>query len=456
MARKYVLPTQATTLNGSSSSFTLPIIPSTTSFSIAFWYYAKTSANNNRVVDYQGAGPADGFTLTNTAVPGAINFRVNNGGSGICDISTGRLGYGKFYHVVVTYAVNSMKIYVDTSLKATDTAGTMTASAGTTLTVGRRATGASNFFNGNIFDFMFFNDKVLDQTEINNLFNSRTIPSGCTAYIKGEGDVLDYSGSGNNATASNLTYTKYLSTRHSASGRSAKALNFANSTTAVVTISDNVLIRPETTNVFTWCGWIYISNTKENVLPRIMEKGTHYTCIMGDQTNSMANRLVLEVTNDSNDVATEYWGSTSLNNNRRYFWVTTFNDGSCQHYIDCEAETMTTIGGPYVSPLKVSSSSSLLIGNTAGNSRNWGGSQSDVKFYNVILSQDEMRQIMGGIEVSRGLVGSWKMAEGTGTSVADTSGNNLHGTITAATWIDNTNTRTQSTSRTTSGSRAAV
>jgi len=224
--------------------------------------------------------------------------------------------------------------------------------------------------------------------------------------------------------------------------RSNKALNFASDAANRVVITDASILRPDATNIFSWCNWFYLFSTNNNLLPRFVEKGAHYTCIMGDQTvGTVHNRVALEV--QATGTVVEYWGSTKIQPNRWYHIATTFNDGECQHYLNGVKESMVVINNalPYQSPLETSAGSDLKIGNSSANTRNPNGYICNVTQHNVALTQEEVITIMNGGNVSRGLVGKWNVDEGTGATVADSSGNGNNGTITGAVWETFVNTR---------------
>ena len=211
-------------------------------------------------------------------------------------------------------------------------------------------------------------------------------------------------------------------------------VNFALGTTKGISIADNSVLRPETNSIFTWCAWVKLFNTVENVLPRILAKGSHYTCIMGDKTNGQYRRMALEVGDDNGSGVVEYWGTTRLSFHRWYFLATVFDTGTCQHYVNAVAETMNVISGPFVAPLASSSANALLIGNSSGNSRNWPGVIAGAKVFNAALTAAQILQLFKGQEISTDNQLNMKLNEGNGTSVADSSSNGFTGTITAAGW----------------------
>lgn len=192
--------TKSIIYDGSNDFVTLPIVPSVTSFSCAFWLKTPPLDVNDRIVDWQDAGPVNGFTFVQSS--SGFQFVIRNDVTTVAAITASPLlRNGNWYFIVGTYEVNSVKLYINAIQNgSTDTSVTMTAAA-TTLTIGRRAPSSSNYMNGLIDNFMFWNDKVLTQTEIDNLYYSDIVPSGLTTHLNFDDGVTDSSGSANNGTA---------------------------------------------------------------------------------------------------------------------------------------------------------------------------------------------------------------------------------------------------------------
>ena len=173
--------------------------PST--FSVAFWVMKQrvTGSNNDRFVDCCAGGPTNGFTIIQGTGNAPLRFEIY-AASQQAAISTDNLVTGKWYFIVATFTTNSAKIYQDAVLKATDTSCSM-GTVATTLTLGRRATGASNYCKALMDEFMLFN-KVLTQDEITALYVSGTVPSGLEIYLNFDDNVTDQSGNSNSSSAS--------------------------------------------------------------------------------------------------------------------------------------------------------------------------------------------------------------------------------------------------------------
>jgi len=160
---------------------------------------------------------------------------------------------------------------------------------------------------------------------------------------------------------------------------------------------------------------------------------------MGDPTNGMHGKLALEVAPNAGggSEAVEYWDTAQLSYNTWYHNCMTFNDGTNLMYLDGLLMAIRVINNPspYTSPLFTTSGQNLVIGNSSADNRNFPGMIADVSIYNVVLTPLEVTNLNAGVDIARGLIGRWRMNEGTGSSCNDSSGNGNHGTITAAEWV---------------------
>jgi len=86
-----------------------------------------------------------------------------------------------------------------------------------------------------------------------------------------------------------------------------------------------------------------------------------------------------------------------------------------------------------------SSDANMTIGNSFANSNGFNGELAHVRIWNTARSASEISHYYKRLVDSNdsGLVGYWKLDEGTGTSVADSSSNSNNGTISGATWSIN-------------------
>ena len=83
-----------------------------------------------------------------------------------------------------------------------------------------------------------------------------------------------------------------------------------------------------------------------------------------------------------------------------------------------------------------SSDANMTIGNNFANSNGYNGELAHVRVWNIARHADDISKYYNRLVDSShtGLVGYWKLDEGTGTSVADSSSNSNAGTISGASW----------------------
>lgn len=255
MPRSIIRRRQFVRLNGTDNAITFAsYTPPTAAFSVAFWFRPRTgNGANARIVDWQDAGPASGFTLTmSVANRPQIAFNAEtSGGASIIQINTTQMKLGEWNHVVAAYEVNLAKFFVNgVQQEATDTSVTVVAPAAA-FVIGRRATGATNFCRGDIYDFMVF-PRVLTTTEISNLYKANTIPTTPDVYLKMDErsgtSLADSSGNGRTGTLAGTALYGTEPTERILAPTFNKAVNFS-AATSIVAVTDNATIRPDTTQI---------------------------------------------------------------------------------------------------------------------------------------------------------------------------------------------------------------
>lgn len=115
------------------------------------------------------------------------------------------------------------------------------------------------------------------------------------------------------------------------------------------------------------------------------------------------------------------------------------------HHVVVSNSNVATTGGysqvyldgiQYVSDFNndyLSGTGSLRIGSTYG-TQYFNGQLSDVKIYNVQLTPSEVSALFAGYDVQRGLVGNFRMTEGSGTTTTDSKNGNVATLVNGATW----------------------
>jgi hypothetical protein len=147
---------------------------------------------------------ANGFSLLQEATTGKIYCILGVGSTKYLDVSNTGSSTILWRHITVTYTPASTKIYLNATLKDSDS-GTIGTPVGQTLTLGRRSDAASENFYGRIAEFCFQNTATpWTQAQIDDLYFRGRYPSGASFYSL-DGNVLDQNGS-NGLTLTGGTY----------------------------------------------------------------------------------------------------------------------------------------------------------------------------------------------------------------------------------------------------------
>jgi len=427
--------------NGTTTGVTLPVAAPSTGFSISFRLRVRVFTANNRIIDFQDAGPTHGFTVVQPTTPArTIRFDIYNGAGNVANVESRELKTGRFYHFVATFEPNNVKLYQDGVLVNSDASAVMSQPAAS-ITLGKRAVSASNYFNGWLNEVVFFG-RALTQEEITAIYLGGLFPSDKSAEYLFKNNLNDTSGNGKHGTGTGtIDYVGYKpgEARRPISMISSKALDFGPVTTSVVTVADAPILRPETTKAFTFVATFRLLSVENNVLPRIIGKGSHYLCFMGDMTNGKRRRLAVEVA-DGLAVASEYWGSTELSLKKWYTVVATFDNGTCRMWLNGAEESIAYIGGPFNGVLEPTVGLNILIGNSAGGNRPPKGQIAKVAYSTRAFTEEEAINACNTGVLPADIIGKWNFDEGSGNP-QDTSGNGNHGVNSGAVWREYVNTR---------------
>lgn len=186
--------------NGSNNGLTIDGYSVPDSFSFAFWIKFDTVDNSDRILDNQDGGPSGGFDLDFATATNKLSLFVRNGGSTTAQAISSTIRKGVWYHIVGVRSTTFTQLYVNAVAEGTaDTSSIMSATS-QTLTIGKRCTGASNFFDGLMNQFLFF-ERVLTEDEINALYFDGIIPATPAIRYDFGDNISDSSGNGNDGVA---------------------------------------------------------------------------------------------------------------------------------------------------------------------------------------------------------------------------------------------------------------
>lgn len=130
-----------------------------------------TQDTNDRLLDYSDSGPENGMNISFPAAGSgtAPYFSIYNSTTQTATVSFGTIASDTWYLLVATFETNSAKVYLNGVFVAEDTSCAMSAPSAP-FTLGKRATGTTNYFKGSVQHF-FIANSVLTPTQITRLAN---------------------------------------------------------------------------------------------------------------------------------------------------------------------------------------------------------------------------------------------------------------------------------------------
>lgn len=142
----------------------------TGNFSISAWI--KTSTNAVMGILTKGAAAAYSWGLQQNGNVASISLWQQAGATFMTVNGATTVNDGNWHHVVATYDGTTLRIYTDTNVQSTTTKTGSWYNGTADIIIGGRADGA-NYYNGNIDDVNFFNNKVLSTAEIAKLYQTQ-------------------------------------------------------------------------------------------------------------------------------------------------------------------------------------------------------------------------------------------------------------------------------------------
>jgi hypothetical protein len=348
---------------GSSSYITLASslnLPSNTNWTISVWI-KTTSTGDMSIFSNQSGGPvASDMRLTNGKV---VYWHYN--GTWIINTGTINVNDGRWHHVAwVNFSNNKMNTYVDGVLDLNQSDST----AGGNNPVDRIGRNwAGNNFVGEMDDFRIYNDADLGKITALN-FNKKMI-----AHWPLTGNTNDYSGSGNNGTPANITYT---------TGKIGQAGSFNGTSSLITTGISQAALNQE----FTLSAWIYPT------------AGNNYRGVMGDHLNNTG--LIFCQYQDGNYYfgygnGSQFIGianfALSLNTWHHVTMILKAGAGGYGKVLLNGVQQGSTLSNPsFFVP-----HNNILIGRAFNLSdRYWSGRINDVRIYNYALSEYEAKELV--------------------------------------------------------------
>lgn len=318
------------------------------------------------------------------------------------------------------------------------------------------ATGSAGFTNGSATAVAQFNTRIQDVVTIlrdDGLTNVQYCDIS-SAYIPStmvDTDHVHPTDAGHAAIGEKfLTYTTPEISRVTAGTRTVLTGDrfvprdftsdlFCNGTTSIVSIT-TVAAQNNLTAV-TMAGWINIRGYGENGVGRIFSKGSGQSPRCRISTRALSVNA-FEFVSQRTVGSSGNW-RTDVNTilpYRWYFVAATSTDISNNAvvpvlYINGVSMPVTVVNAPTGT---IDADTALAyIGNSSTSDRTFDGYLADIQFYNTALTAAQIAQLYyGQADYFSGLVGRWKLNEGSGSTAIDSTGN-ANGTIANATYGTN-------------------
>lgn len=363
---------------------------------------------------------------------------------------------GQFYRLHLSYDGANFNQYIDGVLdQSVACTGTVTASS--TVCIGR-GFGAGRYFKGNIKLLRYWT-RALTQGEITSLVtednNNSSLRSGLVAewlFEQGTGSTLTDSVGSDNGTIVSSQWSYVTPTKRRSQvgkGIPASTVQF-NGSTQVLTVANSASLNP--TSAITGVAWFY---------PRAI--GATGTIVFDKSLLGVTNSYYLSISTNGTPLNYfEIGGVTKnfLTSEQRVllrepnivgFWY----DGATLRTILYNSQTRGLSSNSLAATGSIGTNTSAL---RIGNSYTASFSQANgfiyrPRLWNRALSVNELDSLFYDLgHVSDGCILDLQMTEGTGTTVADSSGNSNNGTLAINTWGSNP----VSSSRSVAANRVAV
>lgn len=199
-----------------------------------------------------------------------------------------------------------------------------------------------------------------------------------------------------------------------------------NGSTQYVTVPDNNAL--DLTTTITISMWVKRNSTGKTFL---MSKGTNGYGVYFDPTDRLTLTKVntLDFLNQKGKIVDSLW----------HHVVLLFDNSIAEIHIDGKLNNIANVGSAFAG-----TATNLFIGQDSSGAFFFNGSMKDVRIYNAHLSPTQIEQLYnlkpGSSFLPGNLVGWYKMDEGTGTTITDSSSTANNGTITGRVLTGNTPT----------------
>lgn len=442
--RRFLLRNMGTSLflNGSSDLATCPITPSTSGISFSFWINFNRLTGQQRILTWSASGPNGGFIIEKSTNAINLTFAVYNGASlQTSGLVSNNVVLGRWTHFAFTFTTNEAKVYQNGALINSDTSCTMSTPAAQTLTIGSSSASPANFFSGLIDELIIHNtDTPWTEDEVKKIYYEGYVPTGCNIYLLNN-SVVDQNGA-NGLTLTGTSYSSNvsISNRTSASNRfivrpdTQYGVVF-NGSTDYISINSQLFYQNSGYSVSFWVRGD-LNSSGQRILCLASTASNNQVWILENKSSSGGRKLALFIRNDANgDISpASPFSNSIIFDGKWHHIVLTDNNGTVKMYVDGVLDGNTFDYTPSgVFTLNRTGFGALVRGTATTFMK---GSGKDLRiFNNTVLTEAQAQAIYyKGLNPANTITTWWKMNEGSGATVSDSSGNGNDGSITGATY----------------------
>jgi hypothetical protein len=361
--------------------------------SIAAWVYLDAHVNNAAVLENGSSSD-----YVNLSFNSSGQFRLQWDADSVTSSTTVPLA--TWTHLAATYDGTTVRLYQNGQLVATQNKSISWSAFTGSLALGCSPIGTAEYLNGKLFDVRLYNTNLTDE-QVTDLY-------GLVGHWK-----LDET-SGTTAADSTLnlndgTYTGGVTLNVAGPSTGDVAAEFDGSND-YVTIADDATLKP--TSALSITGWVqgdaWGAGSTVNVILRKGEGNpNNYQLAIADGTAA----FYLDENDDQGVRST-----TTLNTGQWYHVAATWDGSQVKIYVNGTPETTQARTGTIGTDTRT-----VYLGGRSGADL-FDGKIDDVRIYNRALSDAEITAMQ--LSSSSGPMAHWAFEEGSGTTVADSSGNN--------------------------------
>jgi len=335
-------------------------------FTISMWAMINLDAANYNILLGRYDGSAEILKLE--LASGNYNFQIGKVGGSRRTVSTPAT-YGDWVFITAVYTPATSYIYVNGTLKNSNSAAVTDFADATEIHIGNRGGDNSGDTNGSIDEVRIWN-RTLTQTEIQAEMDSSN-------PVKGDGLVASYSFEQHNSTHA-------LDTNHLVKGEIAEGITFDGVDDYIGTTFHDVDGNKQTISF--WAKTNSLSPSSNKYVLDSSPSGGGYLARQHSGGNTMEIYRVYNVEGAEKD-------TVNIPDTNWHFYTMVANETSVEAFIDGVSSGSPAIIAPDTFSL---STVNMKIGSSLEGSEFWNGSLDEVQIYNKSLLESEIKALYEG------------------------------------------------------------